>query len=123
MSNPKNQAERAPILLSRAWSGLDTSFHEISFASHQLLHRRETVGAQAEGNLNKNRISFLFGSASKISFSFFLIVRHFFVFGLKKCRLEKKMKSYERAKGKRRLKLSKVDDECLEAVGYLLARQ
>ena len=51
MSNPKNQAERAPILLSRAWSGLDTSFHEISFASHQLLHRRETVGAQAEGNL------------------------------------------------------------------------
>ena len=28
VSNPKNQAERAPILLSRAWSGLDTSFHE-----------------------------------------------------------------------------------------------
>ena len=26
VSNPKNQAERAPILLSRAWSGLDTSF-------------------------------------------------------------------------------------------------
>ena len=41
VSNPKNQAERAPILLSRAWSGLDTSFHEVvvSFPALLSFHR------------------------------------------------------------------------------------